>query len=92
MSSISDKQNQLKENNKKTSASKDEQISANKNNHKLADLAFHCMTACIFFGSYYLYKNLNPYMEKVTSMNPNYDFPAYSDYLISIVAIPFYIV
>lgn len=90
--SSSEKQSPVKDNKKNSSATKEDAVLASKNNNKLANFVFNFMTVCILFGSVYLYNNLHPYMEKVTAMNPGYQFPEFSDYFIAFAGIPVFFV
>jgi hypothetical protein len=58
------------------------------NNDRVANVVFTIMTGFVMFFSTYLYFYLQEYLDLIKSKYPNYDFPKYSDYIISVIFIP----
>jgi len=65
---------------------------AAQNNDKIANLIFTVMTGIVFLGSFYLYYNLNDYLEGIHTSYPDYKFPEFKDYNIALLFVPIYIV
>ena len=65
---------------------------ATNNNDQIANFLFNVMSSLVILGSTYLYYYLPDYMQVLYDKYPDYKFPEYEDYLISLALIPLIVV